>query len=136
MPDIVFISSLQDGLQSTIGEVASFVTEHPVAVGAGVAGAAALGAGIVALASSRSKTKTKRKTGKKIKHTSRGWKQDRARRSKQKWEVAYQKRKRKHKSRRGNKRRGKHYTKNGQPYIILKSGKARFIKKTKRRHKR
>jgi Flp pilus assembly protein TadB len=139
MPDTISISSIQDGLQSSIGEVTSIVAEHPVAVGAGVVGAAALGAGIVALASSSSKKKTKRKTHKKIKHTSRGWKQDRARRSKQKWEVAYQKRKRKLKARRrkGSHRRGTHYTKNGQPYIILKSGKARFIKKhSKRRYKR
>ncbi len=31
--------------------------------------------------------------------------------------------------RRATKRRGLHYTKNGQPYILMKSGKAKFIKR-------
>jgi len=62
-----------------------------------------------------------------ITHTSRGWKQDRKRKSKQSWEVAYRKRKKKSGKRKS--RRGLHYTKKGQPYIILKSGKARFVKK-------
>jgi hypothetical protein len=139
MPDTISISSIQDGLSSAIGEAVSFVAEHPIGVAAGAAGTALAAGGIVALASSGTSTKSKKKTRKKITHTSRGWKADRARRSKQKWEVAYQKRKRKLKARRrkGSHRRGTHYTKNGQPYIILKSGKARFIKKhSKRRHKR
>jgi len=62
-----------------------------------------------------------------ITHTSRGWKQDRKRKSKQSWEVAY--RKRKKKKSKSKSRRGVHYTSKGQPYIILKSGKARFVKK-------
>jgi ribulose kinase len=130
---------LQDGITAGIGTVSDFVGEHPVGVAIGAAGTAAAAAGIVALSSSASKTKTKRKTHKKITHTKRGWKQDRKRRSKQKWEVAYQKRKRKLKKRHnsgGKKRSGKvKYTKKGQPYIILRSGKARFIKKSKRRNK-
>jgi hypothetical protein len=31
--------------------------------------------------------------------------------------------------------KGIHYTKKGQPYKILANGRARFIKKTKRRNK-
>ncbi|MBA7684112.1 hypothetical protein ES703_92502 [subsurface metagenome] len=59
--------------------------------------------------------------------------------SKQKHEKAYQKRRkklgkktygRKYKTK---KRAGIHYTKKGQPYKILASGKARFIKKSKGR---
>ena len=75
------------------------------------------------------KRSTRSKRGK-IKHTSRGWRQDQRRRSKQKWEVAYQRRKKGKK--RSSSRRGVHYTKKGQPYIILSSGKARFIKKKRR----
>lgn len=109
------------------------IISNPVAIGAaGVVVGAGLGAGAVAL-SSRSKSRSNIKR-KKITHTKRGLKQDRSRRSKQKWEVAYQRRK-KMKSKRSKSRKGVKYTKNGQPYIILSSGKARFIKKTKRRNK-
>lgn len=129
------IEELQNGLSTAIGEVSEFVSEHPIGSAVGAAGVIGAGAGIVALASSGSKKKSKRKTKKKIKHTKRGWKADRARRSKQKWEVAYQRRKHKNK-RKHHKRSGRvHYArKTGQPYIILASGKAKFIKgKRKRR---
>jgi len=123
------------GLDSLKDGVIGFVKQNPVAsaVGAGV-----VGTGIVVGAVALSRKKTKRKTRKsskkrgRIKHTSRGWSQDRRRKSKQKWEVSYRKRKKKHSS----KRRGKVYyaRKTGQPYIILASGKAKFIK-GKRRNK-
>ena len=126
------------GLDSLKDGVVGFVTANKAAtaVGAGVVGAG-LVVGAVALSRKKTKRKT-RKSGpkrKRIKHTSRGWAQDRKRKSKQKWEVAYRKRKKKHNSR-SSKRRGKvHYArKTGQPYIILASGKAKFIK-GKRRNK-
>ena len=102
-----------------------------VAIGAGVAGVGA-GLGIAALVGGKTKKKARKSSTKRrrITHTKRGWKQDRKRKSKQKWEVAYRKHKRKHHSK---SKRGIHYTKKGQPYKILASGKARFIKKTKRR---
>jgi len=125
------LGSLQDGLQTAIGEVANVITEHPIGSALGVAGVVGAGAGLVAVASSGRKKSTKKKARKKIKHTSRGWKQDRKRRSKQKWEVSYKRRKRK--GRRGTKRRGVHYTKNGQPYVIMSSGKAKFIKRKRRK---
>lgn len=102
------------------------------AIGAGVVGIGA-GLGAAALIGSATKKKTRKSSSrrKRIKHTKRGLAQDRKRRSKQKWEVAYQKRKRKHHS--SKRRKGIHYTKKGQPYIIMASGKARFVKKTKRR---
>lgn len=131
------LDTLQDGVSTGIGEIREFVVEHPVGVALGAVSTIALGAGIVALASSGPKKKTKRKVRKKhkkITHTKRGWRADQKRRSKQKWELAYQKRKRKLKKTKPTRRSGKvRYTKKGQPYIILKSGKARFIKKTKRR---
>ena len=144
-----------DGLQDTlagIGEtIKSFVGEKPVAsalIGAGVVGTTALGG--VALAKTRRKTKrkTKRKAKKK---TKRGTRRDRKFISKEKHEATrrrkrpakiykkkglYYSRKplRKARKRTSKKRVGKtYYTKKGQPYKILASGKARFIKKTKRR---
>jgi len=138
------LDTLQDGVTAGIGAVTDFVGEHPVGVAVGAASTVALGAGIVALASSGTKTKAKRKTSKKHRR-------DRRFKSKQKHEQQYKRRrkykvyghkgwihpKRKHHNKRSKKRSGKiHYTKNHQPYIILRSGKARFIKKKgKRRSK-
>lgn len=129
------LDSLKDGLKSTLVTIQN----NPVAtaLGAtGVAGVAVLGTAAIIGASKsrknkRSKSRNSRKRGRRIKHTKRGWKQDRARKSKQKWEVAYRRRKRK--KARKSKKRGVHYTKNGQPYIILSSGKARFIKGKRRK---
>lgn len=112
-----------------LDNVVGIVKEHPVetAIGAGVA---VVGAGVAISALSGKKNKKRsRRT-----HTKRGWKQDRKRFNKsQKWEVAYRKRKRKHKK---FSRRGKiHYAKRtGQPYIIKANGQAKFIK-GKRRNK-
>jgi hypothetical protein len=137
------ITELQSGLTSVGENVKDFIMEKPLATAAIGAGVVAAGAGVVVLATSGGKSK--KKTSK------RGRKRDRTFKSKQKHEQRY-KRKRKYKiygrkgwihpkrkrskrrvtSRRTSKR-GVKYTKNGQPYIILKSGKARFIKKTKRR---
>lgn len=119
------LDSLQDGL--------NIITEHPITSTAIATGAVGVGVGtalgISALAKARNK-KTKRT------HTKRGWKLDRKKFNRsQKWEVAYRKRKRKikKKHRRGSKR--VYYAKKtGQPYIILSSGKAKFIK-GKRRYK-
>lgn len=111
------------------------IKENPVGVALG-AGAIGIGGGLAvgALVGGKSKKKTRksRANKKRIKHTSRGLKQDRKRRSKQKWEVAYQRRKKKHSKKF---KRGIHYTKKGQPYKIMSNGRARFIKKTKRRSK-
>lgn len=114
------------GLDDVKSAVSSNIV--PIAVGAGVA-VAGTGVAIAALSGGSNK-KTSKRVRKKITHTRRGLKQDRARRSKQKWEVAYQRRKRKnHKSKNSKSRRGIHYTKNGQPYKIMANGRARFIKK-------
>lgn len=114
-------------IDSTMG----IIEKNPVtsAVGAGVIGAGVV-AGAIALSGTSSKKKAKR-TRKKIKHTSRGWKLDRAKKSKQSWEVSYRRRKHKKSAKSRKNRKGIHYTKNGQPYKILSSGKARFIKKRK-----
>jgi hypothetical protein len=132
-----------EGLQETIGgigeDVTTFVSEHPIAtaaIGAGVVGA---GVGVALIATSGKKSK--RKTSK------RGRKRDRTFKSKQKHERRY-KRKRKYKvygkkgwinpkrkRKNSGKRRGKVYyaRKTGQPYILLASGKAKFIKGKRRK---
>jgi hypothetical protein len=122
------ITELYDNAQGVVGNLIS----NPVAT---AIGGAVVGAGVAtavgAVVTSSGSSSPNRKRRSKIKHTSRGWKQDRKRRSKQKWELDYQRRKRKRKKSKRTSRRGVKYTKNGQPYIILKSGKARFIKRRK-----
>jgi len=124
---MIIYMGLLESVTSAAQGVKDFVTENKTAVlgtAAGVAGAAVLGTAIAGTASRRKK------------RSKRSYKQDRARRSKQPWEVAYQKRKRKkaRKKKKNHSRRGRlHYTKNGQPYIILKSGKARFVKGRRKR---
>lgn len=119
------MSLLDDGITKSVG----ILTANPIATAAGV-GAAAVGIGLAAnsVIGSTFKSRSKRT------HTKRGWKQDRKRFNKsQKWEVHY----RKNKAKRTRKSRGRkiyYAKKTGQPYILLSSGKARFIK-GKRRHR-
>lgn len=115
--------TLNDGITKVMG-IASTNTGL-TALGAGIIGA---GAGLAAGAIIGSSVK---KRGKRT-HTKRGWKQDRKRFNKsQKWEVSY--RKRKAKNKRKNRGRKIYYAKKtGQPYILLSSGKARFIKGKRR----
>lgn len=129
------LDSLSNGLDNALSTVEGIVRDNTTAVvGSAVVVGAVGGAVITSVIQSKTGTsKSSKKKRAKIKHTKRGWKQDRARRSKQKWEIAYQKRKRKKKHHsHSKKRKGMHYTKNGQPYIILASGKARFVKKHRR----
>jgi hypothetical protein len=125
--------SIQDGIDGIIDRATGLLSNPTAAAIGGAAIGAVVGGAVIGsvVSSKKSSSKASKRSRKKITHTSRGWSQDRKRRSKQKWEIAYQKRKRKKKSY-SKKRKGKHYTKNGQPYIILASGKARFIKKHKR----
>jgi hypothetical protein len=112
------IDNLQTGLNNAVGIVNDYKTE--ILVGAG---GLALGAGVgIAAASISSKSKAKRKR----KSSSR---------SKRKRSITHHHSK-KHKSGKHYSHRRIHKTKNGQPYIILASGKARFIKKTSARQSR
>jgi glycerol kinase len=126
------LDNLTEGVSNLVQTTIGAIKDNPVTSAVAVGGVALGAAGVAGLVvSSRkkkrvSKNRSSRKRGRRIKHTRRGWKQDRKRRSKQKWEVAYQRRKRKSKSKRGIK-----YTKKGQPYRIMASGRARFIKKSK-----
>lgn len=119
---------MADLLETATNGITNLI-ENPLATGIGGVVVGGVIGGLVGNAIGSS-SQNSRRSGRKIKHTRRGWAQDRKRRSKQKWEVAYQRRKRRTGSVR--RRKGVHYTKKGQPYIILSSGKARFIKKKRR----
>lgn len=126
-------------------DITGFATEHRIATAAGV-GAVGVGAGVALGAAIGSRTKKKARKSK--------FKRRRARdsrfKSKQKHERRY-KRKRKykiygrkgwihpkrkhHNSKRLGSKRGIRYTKKGQPYKIMSDGKAKFIKKSKRRRR-
>lgn len=107
--------------------VASISPTNLGLIAAGV-GVTAIGGGLVASSILGSKRKKK---------TSKGRARDRKFKSKQKHEVKY-KRKRKYKvyklkrKMKSKSRKGVKYTKNGQPYIILANGRARFIKGKRR----
>lgn len=116
---MVTVDELKNGIANNIGTIA--IGAGVAAVGAGVLGAALIG-------SNRKKKAS----------TKRGRARDRKYVSKQKHERNYKRKTpgKRYKSRKSKRtsRKGIKYTKNGQPYIILASGKARFIK-GKRRNK-
>lgn len=136
--------SLKSTLGSGIGSAQEFIRLHPVTSGVTIGGGLLAGAGLIATQVIKKKSKAvsgaPRKRAKSVSkrkkyhgHTLRGWKQDRRLRSKEKHELAYQRRK-KLKGSGSRKKMGKiYYTKKGQPYKIKADGRALFIKKTKRR---
>lgn len=126
-----------EGLQNTLSNVISENKNLILGSAAGVAVGGVTAAGIIAATNNKSKKKSsKKRKGK--------GNRDRIFKSKQKHERRY-KRKRKYKvygrkgwinpkrkkSKSSRSKKGVHYTKNGQPYILLRSGKARFIKRRK-----
>lgn len=115
------IDSLQNGLSDALG----MVKANPVAtaLGAGVVGASIIGA-TVALAKKKRKKSSKSKYSRKKSSSRRSRKGRRTPRTAGKGRDTSRKRIR--------------YTKKGQPYVIMASGKARFIKKrnAKFSHKR
>lgn len=123
------------GINSLIDNGIGLVKANPVTsalVGAAVVGGAAVGTAAVIGSAKKRKAKSRR-----------GRSRDRRFKSKQKHEQRY-KRKRKYKKygkkgyinpkKKTSKRRGKIYyaRKTGQPYILLASGKAKFIKGKRR----
>jgi len=106
------------GLIDEIKGIASSNTG--VAIGSALTGAI-LGAGVTSLIK-RKKSKSRRSRRSHPRHEKKHQHYGRH-------EVANRKRKKKSHSRR---KGGIHYTKKGQPYIILSSGKARFVKKKRR----
>lgn len=137
------LNRVQDLINNAIETSRSYISERPLGATA-VAGAAGLvlGGVVGSKIAKRKKRKSKSRSSRKRDSRSRSKKRKTRRKtrsrdhkflSKQKHEQRY-KRKRKrpykiYKSRRG----GVKYTKNGQPYIILSNGKARFIKGKRRK---
>ena len=110
-----------------LNQVQGVITENPFA--SGLVGGAIAGATAGALVTSAVKNRKKRKSSKKKK----AYSHKRKRRS--------NKQKRRYTPHTAGKRRDRsskriRHTKTGQPYIILKSGKARFIKKSSARRSR
>lgn len=128
------IDNLISGITGNVQGIISTAKEKPIttaAIGAGGIGAVAVGTALVVKA--KKKSKTKKKTTKKKRKT-------------YKRKKVKKKNGRRKKGRRTPRTAGKgkdrstrriRYTKKGQPYVILRSGKARFIKKksAKRSHK-
>lgn len=112
------LNNLQDGVQGITSDVGGFIKENPLAtaVGAGVVGAG-VGVGVAALVGSSSKKTTRKKSRKSNKR--------KTKKKKSKQKKPYTAGKNRDRS-----RKRIRYTKNNQPYILLRSGKARFIKKS------
>ncbi len=140
------IEDIQVGIDTAIGEVSEFVSEHPVisgiAIGGATAGVALGTVAIVRKAKKRKRNKNrntrkksnrnyKRKKGRKLKFGSKAYRKKYLHHKRHRQRKPYTARKRKDTS-----HKRIRYTKNNQPYIILASGKARFIKKSSARQSR
>ena len=115
--------ALESSVIQGVGSATEFIRKNPVTSGVTVAGGVLAGDTIVQIARKR---KAKRKTAKRKaprKTTQRRKKKSRVKVKGKKWY--------------GKTRSKKIFkTKKGQPYVILKSGKARFIKKSRARDMR
>jgi len=109
-----------DSLQNGVGVIKSNSTAI-IAGTAGLAGGAVLGATAVALSRRKKTKKVKRKSTRKTRTVKSKKRSKRTRNSRKR---RYTSHKRIHK------------TKNGQPYIILANGRARFIKKSSAKRSR
>jgi len=125
------ISTIMGEIGSAGASLNEFISDNKTAVTSAVAGlgGVALGAGAVSIVNKvrSTKSKTKRKSSRK-----RTVKRRKSRTTKtKKYKYARTAGKRKDRS-----TKRIRMTKNGQPYVILKSGKARFIKKSSARNSR
>lgn len=132
MTNLSSLSSLSNNVisraKSTTGLVSEFVRNNPVISGGAIAlGGATIVSGLVVASKSRTKKKTtKKRTTKKRKKTKSKKRKTKGRR------TPHTAGKRKDRS-----TKRIRYTKKGQPYVITRSGKAKFIKKSsaKRSHR-
>lgn len=120
-------------IKSGYTKISQFIRENPISSGAVVGGSVlAGGLAVSQIIKTRRKKRTKKKTTRKKRRT-----------KKTKRKTKKKKRRGRSTPRTAGKGRDRstrriRYTKNRQPYVILKSGKARFIKKSsaRRSHKR
>ena len=102
-----WVQSVKSSVGGGLGSAEEFIRKHPVTSAVTIGGGVLAATQVIRVVRKKSKATSKRKksatkkTSKKRKkyqgHTKRGWIQDRARRSKEKHEVAYQKRKKRSK---------------------------------------
>lgn len=120
------LESISDGLNAGIGELKQLASSTTgVVIGSALGGAALAGAGaIIASKIKKARSKTRRKSSSKRKSS---------RRKAKRKSYRYARTARKAKDRSTKRIR---MTKSGQPYIILASGKARFISKKSARSSR
>jgi hypothetical protein len=112
--------------------VSGFIKENPlVSTGGALATGVVLGVGTAAIVG---KIKSNRGNKRKRKSSRRNRKKH-PRHEKRHQHYGYKEVKSRRKRKSKHSRKGLHYTKKGQPYIILASGKAKFVKKTKRRNR-
>jgi len=147
------INGLQEGLAGLREDISGFITEQPLksaAVGLGGAGlitGAVLGGGAIIKAVKKKRKKTKKKVRKRARPVRKARRRKAGSYRKKRLTVRqrYVRRIKKRKgrqspytagARRDRSTRRIRHTKNGQPYIILRSGKARFIKKSSARRSR
>jgi len=126
---------------SSVGSAQEFIRKNPVTSGVSVAGGVLAGITAVQIVRKAKSKTSKAKAKRKKVVRKKGGSRDRKFISKEKHEQAYIRRKRKagkkitrtrYKTKSAGKRKrvGKlYYTKKGQPYKIMASGKARFVKK-------
>jgi len=134
------IQRVSKSAAGAITESTEFIRKHPVTSAVTVGGGVLAATQVVRIVKKSKKKKAAKKAKKKTtkrapgKRSKLSWQLDRARISKQKHEVAYQRRKKRLSSKKTKKRPGViYYTKKGQPYKVNARGQAKFIKKTKRR---
>lgn len=121
---------IADSAIQGVGSAAEFVRKNPVTSAATVGGGILAGGTIIQIAKSRSKkSSTSKKKSKSASKKSKPKRRSTSKKRKQKQPYTAGKGK-------DTSTRRIRYTKNNQPYIILKSGKARFIKKSSVRQSR
>jgi hypothetical protein len=126
-----------EDVTNTIGEIGDFIQEHPIGVAVGTAGAVAGGVVLASALTGKSK-KVKRRKSRNSRKRNHRVKHRRHQKLHQHYglkEVPIRKKHKKVKHSKHHYRKGKVYyaRKTGQPYIILSSGKAKFIKGKRKR---
>lgn len=116
-----------ESLDNGLAKLSAFVQENPIATAVGAAGAGAvLGVGTAAVIGAVKSRKAKRRKTRSSRKRSSS-----SKRRKKRYKYARTAGKKKDRS-----TRRIRMTKTGQPYVILASGKARFIKKSSARRSR
>lgn len=131
------ISSITEQVGNATAALNEFISDNKSTIGiVGVGVGGAVVGSVLGYAVAKKSSSTKRKSKSRSSRKGNGRSRDRKYISKQKHEQRYLKShpKRKKTGKYYKSRKGKvKYTKKGQPYILLKSGKARFIKKKNKR---